>query len=47
MKARGKIVRTGLLLCCLLATLAVGCNTTRGVGQDTSALGRDIQRAAK
>ncbi|MFB3819109.1 MAG: entericidin A/B family lipoprotein [Candidatus Methylomirabilales bacterium] len=39
--------KAAVLLCCLTATLVVGCNTTRGVGQDTQALGRSIERAAK
>ncbi len=47
MKANSKLVRAGILIVCLTGMLIAGCNTTRGVGQDTSALGKDIQRAAK
>lgn len=39
--------KAAALLCCLAVTLLVGCNTTRGVGQDTQAVGRSIERAAK
>ncbi len=47
MKANSKLVRAGILIVCLTGMLVAGCNTTRGVGQDTQALGRDISRASK
>lgn len=46
MKGRVNLMRTGILLCCLAAMLVSACNTTRGIGQDTQAVGRNIERAA-
>jgi predicted small secreted protein len=47
MKANGKLFQAGILVVCLTGMLVAGCNTTRGVGQDTQAVGRSIERAAK
>ena len=47
MRERMGFVRTGVVLCCLVAIVLAGCATTRGVGQDTQSLGRSIERAGK
>jgi predicted small secreted protein len=47
MNGKKGLVRTGVLLCCLVAVCLVGCNTTRGVGQDTQSLGRNIEKLGK
>lgn len=47
MNGRKGFLRTGVLLCCLVAMFLVGCGTTRGVGQDTQSLGRNIEKLGK
>jgi len=45
-----RTMKTTLLTLLAVMTLSVllsGCNTMRGVGQDVSAAGRGIQRAAR
>jgi len=41
------LVRTGVVLCCLVVMFLAGCATTRGVGQDVQSLGRGIEKTAK
>jgi len=40
-------MRIGVVLCCLVAICLVGCATARGVGQDTQACGRSIEKIEK
>lgn len=40
-------MRTGILLCCLVAIGLAGCATARGLGQDTQSLGRSIEKKAQ
>jgi predicted small secreted protein len=47
MKGRIHLARVGVVVCCLAAMLFTACNTARGVGRDTQAVGRSIERAAK
>jgi len=47
MKGKRDRKRIGVVLCCLVAILLAGCATTRGVGQDTQSLGRDIEKIGK
>jgi len=47
MKREMSLMRTGVLLCCLVAIFLAGCATARGVGQDTQSLGRSIERKAQ
>ena len=47
MKREMGLMRTGVLLCCLVAIFLAGCATARGVGQDTQSLGRSIERKAQ
>jgi predicted small secreted protein len=48
-KITGKInlMRTGVVLCCLVAIFLSGCATGRGVGQDVQSLGQSIEKSAK
>ncbi len=44
----GQLKRTVLVLVCVMSVLgAAACHTVRGVGQDTQAAGRAIDRAAQ
>ncbi len=44
----GMVKRTVLVLVCMVAVLGTAaCHTVRGVGQDTQAAGRAIDRAAQ
>ena len=47
MRERMGLVRTGVVLCCLVAVFLAGCATSRGVGQDVQSLGRGIEKSAK
>jgi predicted small secreted protein len=47
MKGKRDRKRIGVVLCCLVTILLAGCATTRGVGQDTQSLGRDIEKIGK
>ena len=47
MKREMSLMRTGVLLFCLVAIFLAGCATARGVGQDTQSLGRSIERKAQ
>lgn len=42
-----RLWQNGVLVCCLVAALLAGCATTRGVGQDTQSLGRNIEKLGK
>jgi len=42
-----RCMRTGVVLCCLVAIVLAGCATARGVGQDTQSLGRSIEKKAQ
>ncbi len=41
-----KTLLTGIVIVCMSAAMLSGCNTTRGFGQDVSATGHAISRAA-
>lgn len=41
-----KTILIGIILAFIGASLLTGCNTTRGFGQDVSATGHAISRAA-
>ncbi len=44
----GMMKRTIVVLACVVSVFgAAACHTVRGVGQDTQAAGRGIERAAK
>jgi len=47
MKGKWGLRRITGVLCCLVALVLAGCATTRGVGQDTQSLGRDIEKMGK
>ena len=47
MRERMGLVRTGVVLCCLVAVFLAGCATSRGVGQDVQSLGRSIEKTAQ
>lgn len=47
MKKRMSYLRTGVVLCCLVAFGLAGCATARGVGKDTQSLGRSIEKGAQ
>jgi predicted small secreted protein len=47
MRERMGLVRTGVVLCCLVAVFLAGCATGRGVGQDVQSLGRSIEKTAQ
>jgi predicted small secreted protein len=47
MKREVSRMRIGVVLCCLVAICLSGCATARGVGQDTQALGRSIEKKAQ
>ena len=47
MKGKWGLRRIGVALCCLVVIFLAGCATTRGVGQDTQALGRSIEKIGK
>ena len=47
MKGRMNLMRTGIVLCCLVAIFLSGCATGRGLGQDVQALGQSIEKTAK
>jgi predicted small secreted protein len=40
-------MRIGVVFCCLVTFVLAGCATARGVGQDTQALGRSIEKKAQ
>ena len=46
-KERMGLMRTGIVLCCLVAIFLSGCATGRGLGQDVQSLGRDIEKTSK
>ena len=46
MRERMGLVRTGVVLCCLVAVFLAGCATGRGFGQDVQSLGRGIEKTA-
>lgn len=48
-KIKGKmnLMRTGVVLCCLLAIFLSGCATGRGIGQDVQSLGQSMEKGAK
>jgi len=47
MKRTMSCMRTGIVLCCLVAIFLAGCATGRGIGQDTQSLGRSIEKKAQ
>ncbi len=47
MKRTVSRMRTGIVLCCLVAICLAGCATARGLGQDTQSLGRSIEKKAQ
>ena len=47
MKGRMGLIRTGVMLCCLVAIFLAGCATGGGFGQDVQSLGRGIEKTAK
>ena len=47
MRQRMGLVRTGVVLCCLVAIFLSGSATARGLGQDTQSLGRSIEKKAQ
>ena len=47
MKRTMSRMRTGIVLCCLVAICLAGCATARGLGQDTQSLGRSIEKKAR
>ena len=40
-------MRIGVVLCCLVTICLAGCAIARGVGQDTQACGRSIEKIEK
>lgn len=46
-KERKGLMRTGIVLCCLVAIFLSGCATGRGLGQDVQSLGQSIEKEAK
>ena len=47
LKGKMNLMRTGVMLCCLVAIFLSGCATGRGVGQDVQSLGQSIEKSAK
>lgn len=45
-EAKMKTILTGIIVAFISISVLSGCNTTRGVGQDISATGHAISRAA-
>jgi predicted small secreted protein len=41
------LMRTGVVLGCLVAIFLAGCATSRGFGQDVQSLGQGIENKAK
>jgi predicted small secreted protein len=48
-KIKGKmnLMRTGIVLCCLVAIFLSGCATGAGLGRDVQSLGQSIEKGAK
>lgn len=46
-KGKMGLMRTGIMLCCLVAIFLSGCATGRGVGQDVQSLGKSMEKGAK
>ena len=46
-KERMGLMRTSIVLCCLVAICLAGCATSRGLGQDVQSLGQSIEKGAK
>ena len=46
-KERMSLMRTGIVLCCLLAIFLSGCATGAGLGRDVQSLGQSIEKTAK
>jgi len=47
MEARMGLMRTGIVLCCLVAIFLSGCATGAGLGRDVQSLGQSIEKGAK
>jgi predicted small secreted protein len=48
-KIKGKmnLMRTGVVLCCLVAIFLSACATGAGLGRDVQSLGRGIEKTAE
>lgn len=46
-KEKMGLMRTGIVLCCLVAIFLSGCATGRGLGQDVQSLGESMEKGAK
>ncbi|HWQ69918.1 MAG TPA: hypothetical protein VN494_08190 [Patescibacteria group bacterium] len=46
-KKKMGLMRTGIVLCCLVAIFLSGCATGRGLGQDVQSLGESMEKGAK
>lgn len=46
-KEKMSLMRTGIVLCCLVAIFLSGCATGRGLGQDVQSLGESMEKGAK